>query len=188
MADNDKELAFYSGTLNAWYTTRFEKDKHLLSLSSAGIGLLVTLLTAIGTDSKQTAIVYVLALICFLISIISVLSVFTRNSKYLESIVSGNGNKDVMLTILDKTAVLSFVLGIIFTLLVGTFSSIEKLTIKENCMNDNTEKMVVQNKVTIDKSLNGVSNMRPPIDEQQQSNGEQQQSNDAQQQSNDEKE
>ncbi|GAW97983.1 MULTISPECIES: hypothetical protein [Colwellia] len=171
MAENDKDLAFYSSTLNAWYTTRFEKDKHLLSLSSAGIGLLVTLLTAIGTNSVYTAIIYGLALICFLISIISVLGVFSRNSTYLESVVSGNDNNDVILTILDKTAVLSFVLGIIFTLLVGAFSSIEKLKNKENCMSNNIEQMVNQNKEIKKKSLNGVSNMRPTNDTpQEQSN------------------
>jgi hypothetical protein len=160
MAENDKELAFYSSTVNAWYTTRFEKDKHLLSLSSAGIGLLVSLLTAVGTNTLYTAVIYGLALICFLISIVCILGVFSRNSAYLESIVSGNDNNDVILVILDKTAVISFVLGIIFTLLVGAFSSIEKLTEKENCMSDNIEKVVNQNQEIKKKSLNGATALK----------------------------
>jgi hypothetical protein len=36
----EKDIAFYSATVNAWYTTKFEKDKHLLYLSTAGVGLL----------------------------------------------------------------------------------------------------------------------------------------------------
>ncbi|WDT74288.1 MAG: hypothetical protein MPW16_13610 [Candidatus Manganitrophus sp.] len=43
-----KELAFYEATVNAWITTKFEKDKHLLTLSLAAIGLLITLLTTVG--------------------------------------------------------------------------------------------------------------------------------------------
>jgi len=171
--ENQKKLAFYSNTLSAWYTTKFEKDKHLLSLSSAGIGLLVTLLTTVGSNTSFTVTMYALALFFFLVCIISVLCVFSRNSGYLEGIVAGNDMNDVLLDVLDKTAVFSFVLGVVFTLLVGFFSSIEQSREKEYRMRNKIEKMVKQNDSTEKKSLNGVSRMRPTNnDSQSQSSGD----------------
>lgn len=38
-----KELEFYKAGISAWYTTAFERDKSLLTLSAGGIGLLMTL-------------------------------------------------------------------------------------------------------------------------------------------------
>ncbi|EKO3608722.1 hypothetical protein M3914_003604 [Vibrio metschnikovii] len=157
-----KEVAFYTETLNAWYTTRFEKDKHLLTLSSFGIGLLVTLITAVGASSLTVALMYALAVILFLVCIVSVLMVFSRNSVYLEMIVAGSDENDKWLTMLDKTSVVSFVCGMLFTLLLGLFSGIDHYKKETASMSDSKIKMVVQNSSNVDKkSINGASAMRP---------------------------
>ncbi|MDA8663964.1 hypothetical protein N9L66_03280 [Porticoccaceae bacterium] len=43
-----KNVAYYSTMLSAWIETKMERDKTLVTLSAAGIGLLVTILTVIG--------------------------------------------------------------------------------------------------------------------------------------------
>ncbi|MBE3659020.1 hypothetical protein BOO92_20345 [Vibrio navarrensis] len=157
-----KEVAFYTETLNAWYTTRFEKDKHLLTLSSFGIGLLVTLLTTVGVSSLIVALMYALAVISFLICIVAILMVFSRNSVHLEAIVAGSNENDKWLTVLDKTSVVSFVCGILFTLLIGLFSGVDHYQKESVSMSDSKVRMVVQNSSNVEKkSINGASAMRP---------------------------
>ena len=39
--EEQKGVAYYSALVNAWITTRMEKDKQLLTLSAAGIGLII---------------------------------------------------------------------------------------------------------------------------------------------------
>lgn len=158
---NEKDVAFYSVTLSAWYTTKFEKDKHLLSLSVAAIGLLVTLATAIGTSAACTAAMYALAVFAFIICVMAVLAVFDRNSKHLEDLVKGRGDKDPILSALDSLASSSFVLGIIFTLLVGLFSGIENYRKEESKMAEDTEKMVTTDQHVLKKSVDGAAAMRP---------------------------
>jgi hypothetical protein len=158
---SDKEVAFYSATLSAWYTTKFEKDKHLLSLSSAAIGLLVTLATAIGTSTLCVAAMYALAVFSFLICVMAVLAIFDRNSQYLENLVKNVNDRDPLLSFLDKLASSSFIFGIIFTLLVGLLSGIESYKKEEHIMAENKEKMVTTNQDTLKKSLDGAAAMRP---------------------------
>jgi len=163
--DNDsyqeKDIAFYSATVNAWYTTRFEKDKHLLSLSSGGIALLVTLATAIGTANGCTAAMYILAVFCFLICISSVLVIFGRNAEHLGKVVRGNVERDPVLGLLDKTASASFIFGVVFTLLVGVFSGIENFRLKEAIMAKDSDRKTVTGDTELRESVDGAGGLRP---------------------------
>ena len=46
-----KNIAHYSTLLAAWIQTKMEIDKTLVTLSTAAIALLVTILTAVGTSN-----------------------------------------------------------------------------------------------------------------------------------------
>lgn len=83
---SQKELAFYSAAVDAWVATRFELDRQLLTLSVAGIGVLVTLLTTAGACGLLQGILYAIALGGFLLCTVTVLVIFRLNSTYLESI------------------------------------------------------------------------------------------------------
>lgn len=157
-----KEIAFYEVSLNAWYTTRFEKDKHLLSLSSAAIAVLVTLITAVGVKSPYTGVMYGLAVTSFLVCILTVLSVFGRNADYLQNVVQGSDATDPTLRTMDKVSKSSFIFGIVFTLLVGLFSGIDDLKKQEIDMSkEKTEKAVGQSTTVVKKSVEGAPGMRP---------------------------
>jgi hypothetical protein len=162
-----KEISFYEVTLNAWYSTKFEKDKHLLSISSAGIGLLVTLATTTGVANVYSAIVYGMAVLSFLGSILCLLGILGRNASYLESVITGKDDSDPLLKPLDRAANSLFILGIIFTLLVGVFSGINKFHYEEEKMSE-TEKKVVENYQDMKKSLDGAAALRPQRPAEQQ--------------------
>ena len=170
----EKDVAFYSATLSAWYTTKFEKDKHLLSLSAAGIGLLVTLATAVGVANYYTAIVYVLAVVSFLVCILAVISIFGRNADHLERLVAGADEQDNVLSILDGVASASFVIGIVFTLFVGLFSGIDNFSKQECIMSDNSNKMVDTSSNRESRSVNGATNLRPSKPQSNPSDGQSQ--------------
>ena len=170
-----KDIAFYSATVNAWYTTKFEKDKHLLSLSTAGVALLVTLATTVGALTLCTVAMYFLAVFSFLVCILTVLSIFSRNADHLQRLIKEDEKKDPVLGLLDKSASTSFVFGIIFTLLVGLFSGIQNFKGQEAGMDKDSENTST---VREEKSVNGAADMRPSKpNSQSTNNGQNSQSN-----------
>lgn len=124
----NKEVAYYAATVDAWLQSKFEKDKQLLTLSVAAIGLLVTLATTVGSNSFYVAIVFLIAISCFLVCLFSVLKIFDENTIYLEKIVSKQEITQDKLIVLDNRANNSFILGIVFLILTGIFISHEKYT------------------------------------------------------------
>ncbi len=65
-----KEVAFYTAGVTAWYNTSLEHDKSLFTLSAGGIGLLITLIRTVGVPSAETLILYIAAMISFLICLV----------------------------------------------------------------------------------------------------------------------
>jgi len=158
MSEDPKEIEFYSASLNAWFNTRFEHDKSLLTLSAGGVGLLITLVSTIGVKSLESLILYILALAFFIICLGSLLWIFRRNAKHLEDVVNNTAINDPLLNILDRTAVGSFMLGVLFSSIIGISTAIHSYKEKEYSM---TDKKPLSNKVFVNDSVSGVNIMRP---------------------------
>lgn len=133
----NKNTEFYSATVNAWFNTRFEHDKSLLTLSAGGIGLLITLISTIGISSRTTLALYTLSIISFITSLCVLLWIFKRNAKHLEDIVSNTATSDKFLQNLDSIAIYSFILGIILAFALGFITALNKLNEKEDAMSQN---------------------------------------------------
>lgn len=121
---NEKEVAYYSALVNAWINTKMERDKTLLILSSAGVGILVTLLSTIGVSNCFGIVSYVLAFFSFMCTMIILVIVFDKNSKHIEEVLKGNKESDPKLDLLDKISFYSFILGAIFSIIVAVNSAI----------------------------------------------------------------
>lgn len=124
-----KELAFYSAVTGAWLDTRFELDRQLLSLSVAAIGVLITLLTTVGSCCIMQSTFYLIALGGFLLCAGAILLIFRLNSAYLESIVKkendANKEKEKKLLIrLDKFASAVFIVAIFASIGVGVAKAV----------------------------------------------------------------
>jgi hypothetical protein len=80
MADQDpvphdpNQAEWYAANLAAWFATRLEHDKSLLTLSAGGIGLLITLVSTVGIHSAESLILYILAFIAFVLCLAAVSS------------------------------------------------------------------------------------------------------------------
>lgn len=82
---SDKNVAFYQTFLNAWVENRMEVDKQLLMLSSLAIGLLMFFYDKLQTPTEF--VLWLLAGILFILTIIVVLCVFRCNSKYIRCLI-----------------------------------------------------------------------------------------------------
>lgn len=178
--ENQKHVEFYSASLNAWFNSSLEHDKSLLTLSAGGIGLLVTLLTAVGLSSAESLVLYITAIVSFAISILSILAVFKRNNNYIEAVISNkNQGMDPVLKRLDTTALIAFGIGVLFTAVIGISSAIDSYIKKETRMaNDNKSRHVIDSYNGVvklqsgyeQKSFNGAPKLQPNTSTQPNSN------------------
>jgi hypothetical protein len=142
--DEQKGVAYYSALVNAWITTRMEKDRQLLTLSSAGIGLIIIFQPKLNSIFEFN--IWLLAGICFLFSIGLLLSVFTDNGDLIEAEI--NQSKSVLKAKLDKRISLKtkisgwlFILGAVlaFTLAISQTNFIQIKPPQEGIQNEQTK-------------------------------------------------
>lgn len=161
--DDQKKIEFYAASVTAWYASSLEHDKSLLTLSAGGIGLLLTLLTTVGLGTSEALVLYVGAIISFVVSLVSVLFVFRGNQKHIEDILSGkNQGADPALSRLDGIAISSFGIGVVFTAVIGISAAIHSFTSKEKIMANETTKTTET--VPLRENFNGASNLQSGTD------------------------
>lgn len=97
--NDGKAIEWYSILVNANVTTRFEKDRQLLTLASLAIGVLASFMRDI-TNSYSFGF-WLFSGICFLVTIILSLNIFQQNQDLLEDIINAK-NTDRLDAILKK--------------------------------------------------------------------------------------
>lgn len=118
-----KSVEFYSQGVAAWFNTALEHDKSLLTLSVAGLGMLVGLMPN-GIRSVESLLLYVGAIVSFLVCLFSVLMIYKKNLKHIQDVFMGKDNSDKSLEILDTTAAISFFIGVLLSSIIGISSAI----------------------------------------------------------------
>lgn len=161
--ENQKRVEYYSASVNAWFNTSLEHDKNLLTLSAGGIGLLLTLLTTVGLSSAEALVLYIGAIVSFVVALVAILIVFRRNRTHIEDILSGKStSNDPLLTKLDTTALWAFGIGVLFTAIIGLAAAIHSFSTKDKTMANETTKKTET--ATLRESFNGASNLQPSTD------------------------
>lgn len=156
---DEKEVEYYAAKANAWFNTKLEYDKSLLVLSAGAIGLLVTLLTTVGVSSFAVLFVFFAATISFVVCLVVVLAIFSRNAKHLEELIAGKRTNDSVLGFLDNLSICSFILGIVLASVIGLATATTEVLKKEVIVSK--EKETNQTKVPFRESFNGASNIAP---------------------------
>lgn len=158
---DDRDTAFYSAVVTGWIGTRMEKDKSVLTLSAAGVGLLVTLLTTVGASSWLQCAFYASSFACFIYAAWTAVRIFDCNAEYLERLAAGRDEEDVRLKDLDEKLLRSFVLGIGFAILVGVSAAVTRYSHRGFEMSAD-EKNPASPRVHVDlKSLDSLNALRP---------------------------
>jgi uncharacterized membrane protein len=176
MADHDpvphdpNQSEWYAANLAAWFATRLEHDKSLLTLSAGGIGLLITLVSTVGIHSAESLILYILAFIAFVVCLAAVLWIFKRNSTHIEDVVTRRVRNDPWLTVLDNVAISAFLAGVILSCIIGVAAAVRSLEAKESPVpvekivviaNDSVNGLLNMSPDALRRSFNGVANMAP---------------------------
>jgi len=169
--EQQKDIILYSAMVNAWVQTKMERDKTLISISAGGIGLLVTILSTVGVQYWWQILLYCCAFLSFCVVIIALIVIFDKNSKYIEKVIdkkaSPDNKKDSLdnekafqkhvLKRLDSVSFYSFVLAVIFSIVIGIVAAIDKLGGDEVNEEKKTENSVQQ--IPSNESLDGISNL-----------------------------
>lgn len=157
---DDKEVAYYSAKVSAWFNTKLEYDKSLLVLSTGAIGLLITLLTTTNVGSTTLLCIFVVAIACFLFCIIFILAIFSWNAKHLEELIAGNNKNNRILAILDNLAIFFFIVGVVLASIFSYIAAENKINLMEKHMSEKNE----SNQSIIKESFNGAGNLDPKIE------------------------
>ena len=129
--ENNKDVEYYSHLVNSWITTRMEKDKAILTLSTAGLGVLVSFFSNISYTNITSSILYGLALISFILAIISGIWILSENANYCEAVICDETPKnDKLISILDYSLICNFIFGLIVSIILS-FSLIYEKDLKE---------------------------------------------------------
>ncbi len=120
-----KELEFYKASSSAWYAISLEHDKALLTLSSAALGLLISLSVKFGVGSSLILTIYCLSMLSFFFTIVFVLTKMKNKSasflKFLQSEINLSNTKEIVYEKSD----FSFYVGILLFMLMGIIISID---------------------------------------------------------------
>lgn len=161
--ENQKRVEYYAASVNAWFNTSLEHDKSLFTLSAGGIGLLLSLLTTVGLSSAEEMVLYIGAIVSFVVALAAILMVFRRNRTHIEDILAGKStSNDSLLTKLDATALWAFGIGVLFTAIIGIVAAVHSYSTKEKIMTNETAKKTEA--VPLRESFNGASSLQPSID------------------------
>jgi hypothetical protein len=153
--ESAKRVAFYEALINSWINTRMELDKSLLTLSVAGIGFLIGILGQYTGGGVETFILYLLALLSFLICVVSILLVLRQNSTHIEDVVANVSDSSKLLAVLDRVGLFAFILGLTFSSVLGVSIAAKSLLSEGVIMSDNKKS------VSVNDSVSGVSKFRP---------------------------
>lgn len=154
-----KAVEFYSQGVAAWFNSALEHDKSLLTLSVAGIGVLVSMLQA-AVDSIYAILLYSGAILGFMVCLVSVLMIFKRNKTHITDVFNGQTTGDSLLGILDSSASISFFVAMLLSAILGVSSAINSYDEKGNKMANENEKNNSQPVAACD-SVNGIAKLRP---------------------------
>ncbi|MCL2469393.1 MAG: hypothetical protein FWF24_04085 [Alphaproteobacteria bacterium] len=117
----DKQVEWYSVLAEASVTTRFERDRQLLTIAALAIGALITLKSDIDKDFLTLGF-WLLSAISFMVTIIVCLNIFQKNTELLEALIAETAEPDrkherqrldAALGLRDKIMYFSFIFGII---------------------------------------------------------------------------
>lgn len=148
--------------LEGWLQSRMELDRSLLQLAGAGIGLIVTLLTTVGVNSRVQWIAAGGCVATFVAVIVLTLLIFRQNANYCMRVAKGATDDDLWLVWMDRGAMIFFIAGLAFAIALGVTINGGQHVPQEHVMKENRSSAAPEQKEI--RSLNGLGSLvRKPI-------------------------
>jgi len=158
---NEREVAFYASALDAFYTTALEYDKGIFTLAAGGLGLLVTLLTTVGLNSRLELAAYLMGIASFTVTLVLLLCVFRLNKAHIIAVVAGDDELSTrQLRIIETISMFVFGVGILCAAVVGGLAAMDSYTTKVKTMTDAKKPGAP---IVRQDSVQGIKNLRPDV-------------------------
>ena len=150
-----KNVAHYEVLLSAWIDNRMERDRTIITLSSAAIGLLVTIITTVHITGLWQCLFSSIALAGFLGSILICLNIYQINTVHLEQALRGEDStaSSMILENFDRWSIGLFSIGIVFSILMAIFISFQNRGGEGMAGKDKTQ--------NLNESINGIKKIAP---------------------------
>jgi hypothetical protein len=146
-----KNVQQYAVLLSAWMQTKMEHDKTLVTASLGGIGFLLSVLSFAGISTLWEIIFFAGAFSCFVITVLSALTIYKRNAKHLENEIRGKEKEPLELEQLDRLMEWTFWIALTCAIVIGTNLARSRYM--------NATKLSPATKEV--KSLTGIENLKP---------------------------
>lgn len=102
----EKEIQYFSASLNGWLNTKLEETKTFITLSTGGIGVLLIFFPNIPNNNDFLIYCYFISIVLFIISVASFTTIFGVNAKYLGERINKNKKEENINSI--KSNILAF--------------------------------------------------------------------------------
>ena len=122
-----ENTAYQTVLIEKWFDVSLDTDRQLLTLSTAAIGLLATLLTSKGVSSITQLFLIVFAGLLFFAVIGILLLVFQQNKAVLKSAIAMETADESALEMLDKAARTCFFSGVCLLSIFAVSIAIDEL-------------------------------------------------------------
>lgn len=164
---NEEEQREYRNLLRqSWVTSSFEKDKSILTVSSAGIGLLITLASAFPIKDKITLFVFMAATLAFMIAVCAAIWIFSENRKVVLEQLHPEKSVRCIAKTLDRLLIYSFLTGLILSTFLAILVAVDSYVdfniqeeIKKMSEKESSKHSVIQSDQA--NSLDGISQINP---------------------------
>jgi multisubunit Na+/H+ antiporter MnhG subunit len=173
--DNEGEASawraiYYGAVVDAWFETRMEKDRALLTLSAGGVALLATFMTATTIRSMWHWAVYLAAAFSFVVAMVSAILIFGRNATYLGKVKEEHEKNrpappgDSVLRRLDRALRWSFILGVGLTLLAAAIAAWPNARGRDMADKTPTVTRIIETTTLVKKSYEGAGAMQSHVE------------------------
>lgn len=168
--EDQKAASFYEVAVNAWVNSALELDKNLLTLASGAIAFSLTFVEPL-RGSELFLFFYFLSIILFMVTIFSALAALKLNCAYIDDLVNRKPNTGKALSFFDRTAMVSFGVGVLMLAVVGSISVMKRNG--DTAMSEQSKKSesveIIKSVARLDslgtsfigESVNGLSGMMP---------------------------
>jgi hypothetical protein len=154
---DSKAVEFYSQGVAAWFGTALEHDKSLLTLSVAGIGVLISMMQT-AANSVLALLLYAGAIFAFMICLVSILMIFKMNKKHIIDVFNRQTSYDPFLDMWDSAASCSFFIAMLLSAALGISSAIITFNDKGNRM-PNDKATSTSKPIMANDSFNGIAKL-----------------------------
>ena len=156
-----KSVAYYSALVQAWIQTRMERDKTLVTLSGIAIGLMITILTTVGTNSFIELAFYFFSFIGFIVTILVSIRIYKLNSTHIEMVIKGESESVPELRVHDRIAEAGFILGASLLIIIGIMAAANQISGEGGDSMSKGNQTTRTQPIPLNESLEGISRLQP---------------------------